>query len=53
MWSFDYPPERENAAVEFAEDICRREDLSSDVHVKSLASERFLARIAKDAVTLP
>jgi predicted nucleotidyltransferase len=49
----DFPPERENAAVEFAEDICRRENLPSDVHVKSLAGERFLARIAKHAVNLP
>jgi predicted nucleotidyltransferase len=49
----DFPLEGENAAVEFVEDICRRENLPSDIHLKSLASERFLARIAGHAVTLP
>jgi predicted nucleotidyltransferase len=49
----DFPLERENAAVEFVEDLCRRLNLPADVHLKSLASARFLARIADHAVTLP
>jgi predicted nucleotidyltransferase len=49
----DFPRECENAAVEFVEDLCRREKLPADIHLKSLASERFLARIADRAVTLP
>jgi predicted nucleotidyltransferase len=49
----DFPPGRENEAIEFVEDLCRREDLPADVHLRSLASERFLTRIADHAVTLP
>jgi len=49
----DFPLDLENAAVEFVEDLCRRLDLPADVHLKSLASARFLGRIADHAVTLP
>lgn len=49
----DFPPEVETAAVEFVEDLCRAHNLPADIHLKSLASERFLARITDHAVSLP
>ncbi|UFZ02277.1 nucleotidyltransferase domain-containing protein [Bradyrhizobium ontarionense] len=49
----DVPREHELAAVELAEDLCRRHELPADIHLKSQASERLLARIADHAVTLP
>lgn len=48
----DFPIEHEIAAVEFVEDLCRREKLPHDIHLGSLASRRFLDRIAEHAVTL-
>jgi predicted nucleotidyltransferase len=49
----DFPADRENDAIDFVEDLCRAQDLPADVHPKSLASDRFLARIAGHAVSLP
>jgi hypothetical protein len=49
----DFPADRENAAIEFVEDLCRAKNLPADVHLKSMVSERFLARIAGHAVVLP
>lgn len=49
----DVPREHELAAVELAEDLCRRQELPADIHLRSQASARLLARIAGHAVTLP
>jgi predicted nucleotidyltransferase len=48
----DFPAIRENAAIEFVEDICRKQNLPVDIVLKSQASDRFLARISDHAVTI-
>ena len=48
----DFPSDREGEAVDFVEDLARIHDLPVDYYLRSLASERFLARIANEAVTL-
>ena len=48
----DFPSDRESEAVELVEDLSRAHDLPVDYYLRSLASERFLARIANEAVTL-
>lgn len=49
----DFPPAAETEAGEFVEGACRRRDLPSDVHLKSSATDRFLARILDRMVSLP
>jgi hypothetical protein len=49
----DFPADREAEALEFVEDICRKQGLPSDVHLKSEASGRFLDRIRGHMVQIP
>jgi len=48
----DFPPDREGEAADLIEELSRAYDLPVDYYLRSLASERFLARIANEAVTL-
>ncbi|WP_315722959.1 MULTISPECIES: nucleotidyltransferase domain-containing protein [unclassified Bradyrhizobium] len=48
----DVPSAHQVEAVELVEDLCRHHELPADIHLKSLASERLLARIADHAVIL-
>jgi len=48
----DFSSDREGEDVEFVEDLSRIHGLPGDYYLRSLASERFLARIANEAVTL-
>ena len=47
-----FPSDPAGEAVVLVEDLSRIHDLPVDYYLRSLASERFLARIANEAVTL-
>jgi predicted nucleotidyltransferase len=49
----DFPAEREAEAVNFVEDVCRKQKLPADIHVKSSSSSRFLDRIQNHMIQLP
>jgi len=49
----DFPAEREADAMDFVEDICRRQNLPVDIQVKSRSSGRFLDRIQNHMIQLP
>ena len=49
----DFPAPREADAVDFVEDICRKQNLPVDVQMKSRSSGRFLDRIQNHIIELP
>jgi predicted nucleotidyltransferase len=49
----DFPADREAEALDFVEDACRRQNLPSDIHLMSQASDGFLDRIRGHMVQLP
>jgi predicted nucleotidyltransferase len=49
----DFPPDVETEAAAFIEDACRQRELPSDVHLKSSATDRFLAHIRDRMMSLP
>jgi predicted nucleotidyltransferase len=48
----DFDRERELAAIEYVESVCRKHGIRPDIHTKATSSTKFLARISDHMVVL-